>query len=799
MKTPTFSIIIPTHNGADRIRKAILSVLRQSCKDYELLVVCDGCMDNSAEIARDYGAKVFTTRFCRDGMARNAGLDNANGEWILFIDDDDWLVHDYCLETLKETAVTTDADTIDYSFIWQGKGYKRQTERNRYTMVWCRAWRRSFIGKNRFSDHAYGSDTQFFRKMIQENPDIKTVFMDKLIYCYNYMREGSLSWMEKNKIYLDIIVTHKDEPWELGKPLFDMIQMQIRADGHFKVTVIQDGEDGKLDWNDLFQEYDYQISTFVSEENVPGPASARNFGLEHTHGDWVMFMDFDDMLADVCSLKMLLEVLPTDSCDLIWTPYIREQKWGNGSIYLNKIDSENFTSTDGKMYRRAFLTDHELRFPIEATGSDYQYVFNSLCLEETTADRVLKLNCDVAYPFVKIFREDSWTKAYEFDRDCNINIILRDLLLCRDHARRGHEVAYKRSCMQLFCDQYYTLHCPDESRKITTVTDDEFWKVSKGYYETALSVSPTDVEVVLDQAMEERMNSIQGLYHGRMLECYFVNDGVEFVDWIRKFADMDGAVSGDEPEEPPVREQPVAKDPRVVVYCGTRNVYDSMETSLKSLLCHTKVDKVFFLIEDDQFPTELPDIVECVNVSDQTVFSPDGPNYQNTWSYMCMMRAIYPEMFKGYNKVLSLDIDIIVRTDISELWDIDLEGYYLAGVEEPQRKKNPDDNLYINFGVVMMNLEEMREDGIQELVVRELNTNKCPCPEQDAYNRICGGRILKLDNGYNVTAYSHITGDAEEEKITHYAGMKFWKHFGVVREYSGMSWKDVMQKVNDQE
>lgn len=48
MKTPTFSIIIPTHNGADRIRKAIMSVLRQLCKDHELLVVCDGCTDNSA-------------------------------------------------------------------------------------------------------------------------------------------------------------------------------------------------------------------------------------------------------------------------------------------------------------------------------------------------------------------------------------------------------------------------------------------------------------------------------------------------------------------------------------------------------------------------------------------------------------------------------------------------------------------------------------------------------------------------------------------------------------------------------
>ena len=54
---------------------------------------------------------------------------------------------------------------------------------------------------------------------------------------------------------------------------------------------------------------------------------------------------------------------------------------------------------------------------------------------------------------------------------------------------------------------------------------------------------------------------------------------------------------------------------RAAVYSGTRNIYKRMLTSAKSLLIHSNVEKIYFLIEDDDFPYQLPTEIECINIS----------------------------------------------------------------------------------------------------------------------------------------------------------------------------------------
>ena len=67
-----FSVIIPAHNSEKFISKALDSIKNQSCRDFELIVVCDRCTDNTKAIAESYGAKTLEVDYGRDGLSRNA-------------------------------------------------------------------------------------------------------------------------------------------------------------------------------------------------------------------------------------------------------------------------------------------------------------------------------------------------------------------------------------------------------------------------------------------------------------------------------------------------------------------------------------------------------------------------------------------------------------------------------------------------------------------------------------------------------------------------------------------------------
>ena len=197
MDKPFFSVIVPEHNSAEYMRKGLNSIKAQTFTDYELIVVCDACDDGTEAVARAYADKVIVTNYGRDGLARQAGMDAAEGEFVLFMDDDDWWLHEYVLEELDRmvTERSGSMDVLFFSFIWKGVGYTRQTPERNYAAVWSKCWRRAFVGKTRFKDTPYWSDLEFNRTLLQKRP--RAVFWDFPIVYYNYLREGSISWQKK--------------------------------------------------------------------------------------------------------------------------------------------------------------------------------------------------------------------------------------------------------------------------------------------------------------------------------------------------------------------------------------------------------------------------------------------------------------------------------------------------------------------------------------------------------------------------------------------------------------------------
>ena len=228
---------------------------------------------------------------------------------------------------------------------------------------------------------------------------------------------------------------------------------------------------------------------------------------------------------------------------------------------------------------------------------------------------------------------------------------------------------------------------------------------------------------------------------------------------------------------------------KAAVYCGTQNLYLDMTVAAKSLVNHSNVDVVYFLIEDDRFPYYIPDYVKCINVFDQQYFDHKSPNIYENWTYMVLMRAALPLIFPEFDRILSLDVDTIVQHWIDELWDLDLDGYFLAGVEETKKSKKG--KPYVNMGSVIFNLKKLREDEMVDQIIEELNTTQYEFAEQDCINKLCSDYILTLPSTYNSNKF---TADCKDPKIIHFADDKKYRTRPLYYQYQNMNWGDARKQ-----
>lgn len=229
---------------------------------------------------------------------------------------------------------------------------------------------------------------------------------------------------------------------------------------------------------------------------------------------------------------------------------------------------------------------------------------------------------------------------------------------------------------------------------------------------------------------------------------------------------------------------------RHAAMCGTRNLYDDMETAAKSLVANSSVDVVHMVIEDDDTGRDLPPIVRCHDVSAQTWFSPDGPNAKSCFTYMAMMRIALCHVLPDVHKVLSLDSDIVCLEDVDGIWELPMDGCYLSSSREWHRSGNG--LLYCNFGVVLYDLDMMR-DGKADEIIEVLNRRQYTWVEQDVGNYLCQGRIHDMPSRYNSNWWTD--KNAAGAAIRHFAGMPrdHWVDDPRVVRWRNATWDEVME------
>lgn len=212
MSKPLISIIVPVYNTEKYLDQCIQSVLTQTYTNWELLLIDDGSTDSSDVICDKYAEqdrriKVVHKKNTGVSDSKNLALDNAKGEYVIFLDSDDyWCVED-CLEQLIFKSQECGADIVrgEYRAVdEEGRElYKREIDKRkenskslllspiallkdviqREFFLWLSLLKRDAIEKIRFSPRIFLEDMEFYAKMFSLN-DLKCVYLPIHFYAY---------------------------------------------------------------------------------------------------------------------------------------------------------------------------------------------------------------------------------------------------------------------------------------------------------------------------------------------------------------------------------------------------------------------------------------------------------------------------------------------------------------------------------------------------------------------------------------------------------------------------------------
>lgn len=206
---PKFSIIIPVYNAEKYIRKCLDSIKNQTFKDYEVIIVNDGSTDNSLNILKEYNYKVINQKNSGPSIARNKAIKEAKGEYILFVDSDDYIDKDMLEKINSKTK--NNPDVIRYQMrevlekenkinnynekpfdnLSGEEAFKEIIKYHYVDLVCCYAIKREYFEKEKyeFKPNKYHEDFGLMLLVI-----IKASLVNSIDYIgYNYVQhEGSI-------------------------------------------------------------------------------------------------------------------------------------------------------------------------------------------------------------------------------------------------------------------------------------------------------------------------------------------------------------------------------------------------------------------------------------------------------------------------------------------------------------------------------------------------------------------------------------------------------------------------------
>lgn len=205
---PKASVIVPVYNVERYLARCLSSVISQTERDIEIICVNDGATDGSAAILADFAARDGRIRAVAQenrglSAARNAGLDIASGEWIMFVDSDDW-IPPYAVEGFLKAASESGAPAVvseryavdelpergdggpDFRWTAERPALARIVGRRRMqSSAWNKFYRADLLEGRRFIEGIYFEDWPFVTELFGDIDFFALVREPMYVYCRN--------------------------------------------------------------------------------------------------------------------------------------------------------------------------------------------------------------------------------------------------------------------------------------------------------------------------------------------------------------------------------------------------------------------------------------------------------------------------------------------------------------------------------------------------------------------------------------------------------------------------------------
>lgn len=275
---PKVSVIIPVYNVEEYLNQCLNSVIRQTLQDIEIICVDDGSTDHSLEILKSYERsdpriKVITVNHKSAGVARNIGLEHATGQFVHFLDSDDWIEADLyeqsyqaaknhqadvCMFHYNEfdnvTGATNMVKLFGLSRVSQGKEVTNLEEATSFFLYnavvpWNKLYKKDFLIENKiyFDDLVCANDRAFYFRVIKK---AKRIFLlNQAFVNYRINNKNSLVGEARLKNFSchfeasnHILALFKDESMDIQKQVVDVCMRDLfhfyhRAHGEQKRNI----------------------------------------------------------------------------------------------------------------------------------------------------------------------------------------------------------------------------------------------------------------------------------------------------------------------------------------------------------------------------------------------------------------------------------------------------------------------------------------------------------------------------------------------------------------------------------